>query len=112
MAHRLIGKAQRWIHPAIAVADQGVIQGTALDQTSGQELLHLLLEAEGAGRSDLIHKSLRRELEAEQLPADRRLGKLDGRPQPQTIGGEGGGKALAVLQGDRRLQSVLRRSGA
>ena len=74
MAHRFIGKAQRGVHPAIAVAHQSVIERSALDQTSRQQLLHLLLEPERARRSDLLHKRLGREFQAEQLAADGRLG--------------------------------------
>ena len=31
VAHRLIGKAQRRVHPLIAITHQGVIQGAALN---------------------------------------------------------------------------------
>ena len=36
MAHRFILEPQRWIHPLITVADKGVVQCTALDQTSAR----------------------------------------------------------------------------
>lgn len=58
MAHRFVGVAQGWVEPAVPVADQRVVKGAAADQAGGPQLLHLVAEAEGAGRGDLLHKGL------------------------------------------------------
>ena len=77
MAHRFILEPQRRIHPLITVTDQGIVQGSALDQTGSTQLLHLLPETKGACRSDLIDEALGRELQGELLAANGRLGEVN-----------------------------------
>jgi hypothetical protein len=78
MAHRFVAEAQWRVEPVVPITDQGVIEGTALDQAGGAQLLDLVAEAEGAGRRDLVNKGLGRELQAEGLLASGRLGEGDG----------------------------------
>ena len=62
MAHWFILEPQRWIHPLITVTDQGIVQGSTLDQSGCTQLLHLLPETKGARWSDLVNEALGREL--------------------------------------------------
>ena len=83
VAHGLIGKAQRWIDPLIAVTHQGVIERPTLNQPGFPKLLHLVFEAKGARWGDLPNKRLRAQHQAEQLTADGGLRKFDRCTQQQ-----------------------------
>ena len=61
MAHRFIIEPQGRIEPLVPVTDQGIVQGTSLNQSGSTQLLHLLTEAERARWGDLLHKTFRRE---------------------------------------------------
>ena len=76
MAHWFILEPQRWIHPLITVTDQGIVQGSALDQSGSAQLLDLLPETKGACWSYLINEALWRELQGELLSADGRLREI------------------------------------
>ena len=61
MAHRFIWETQRRIQPVVSITNQGIVEGTTLNQPRCPQLLHLVAEAEGAGRGDLIDEGLRRQ---------------------------------------------------
>ena len=86
MAHWFILKPQRWIHPLITVTNQGIVQSSALDQSSSAQLLHLLPEPKGACWSDLIDEALGRELQGELLSPDGRLREIDDANNTKAIG--------------------------
>ena len=97
MAHRLIGEPQRGVDPVIAITDQGVIQGPALNQASRPQLLNLLTESKGARRSDLLDEHLRGEIERQHLPTNGRLRKIDDAHHAEGIGrGDGDHTATAM----------------
>ena len=112
MAHRFVVEAQRRVEPVVAIANQGVIEGTALDQAGSTKLLDLVAEAKGAGRRDLLDKGLGGELQAEDLLADRGLAEGNGGAQTGPITGQGRGETLALLQGDRPFQHLQGRPGS
>jgi len=74
LAHRLLGKSQRWDQPLLAIADQGVTEVARPLIRQPLKLFHLLAEAEGAGRCASRSQNYRGvEFEGIELPADRRL---------------------------------------
>ena len=110
MAHRFIGIAQRWIQPLVAITDQGIIEGSTLNQPRCTQLIHLLTEAEGASRSDLCHEALWRQLQCTLLTTDGRLGKINHTHQHELLSWGSGDHTAASMQSDRLLQ--LRPSGS
>ena len=104
MAHRFIGIAQWWIQPVVTITDQGIVEGTPLDQTRSTELVHLLTEAEGTRRCDLGNKAFRSQHQSTLLTTDGRLGKVNHPDKHELISGRGGDHTAAAVQSDRLLE--------
>ena len=104
MAHRFIGVAQGGIHPMIAITDEGIIECPPLNQAGCTELVHLLSEAEGAGRRDFRNEALRRQRQSTLLTTDCRLREINHANQRELLSGSGRDHAAAAVEGDRLLE--------
>jgi len=76
VANELVVKAQRAVGDALAIQDDGISFGDTADQTHVAQLLFVLLEAEGAGGSDLRAIVAGSEINDKALAADGR-GEVD-----------------------------------
>jgi hypothetical protein len=107
MAHRFVSETQGGIEPMVTITHQGIVQGTALDQARGQQLIDLLTKAEGTGRGDRFDKEAWGEFEAEELAPDGRLGVVHGGGHLQGLGGLGQDKTRTLME----QQGILRQIG-
>jgi hypothetical protein len=102
VAHELVGKAQSLlVGHARLVDDDGVVERASLDHPRLAQPVHVALEHEGAGGSDLVGEHLGHHVEHRVLGPDERGGVLDGEGHAKAVVGKGHELGVPVLYPDR-----------
>jgi len=90
MADKFVPEAQGSADDFLFVEDHSIVQRSPESQVALAELGNVLQEAERPGRSDLLEEELSGQRNGDLLPADDRMGKINGVGHSEIrVGGEG-----------------------
>src|SRR5688500_11087128 len=85
--HELVAPAQVAAENVVVVEYDGVVERGSLDQTLGPESIHLVHETESSGSRKLARECVLGDVEAARLFSDKRMWKLDGYVELESVEG-------------------------
>ena len=78
MSHEFVIESKAVVHHSLVVENDGILERCSLSEPSGPQGLGIVMESEGAGRSDFAAERLLGHVEYTMLPPDRLVLKIDG----------------------------------